>query len=132
MRWYSVAPTSWMDRGIDGQESLTTYIKQTMVYGVCVKTHRSTEDSGNWSLYRLELNSMALALPEDGIIVACDINDEYTSEARKYWHAVGTGSKIDLKFGPAMDMFHELSSHDNREPFDFVFIDADKGNYSNY
>ena len=75
---------------------------------------------------------MALALPEDGIIVACDINDEYTSEARKYWNAVGAGSKIDLRFGPAMDMVHELSSHDNREPFDFVFIDADKGNYSNY
>ena len=72
---------------------------------------------------------MALALPEDGIIVACDINDEYTSEARKYWNEVGAGSKIDLKFGPALDMVHKLSSQDNREPFDFVFIDADKGNY---
>ena len=121
-----------MDRGIHGQESLTTDIEHTKVYGVCVKTHRSTEDSGNWSLYRLELNSMALALPEDDIIVACDINDEYTSEARKYWNEVGAGSKIDLKFGPEMDMVHELSSHDNRGPFDFVFIDADKENYSNY
>ena len=73
--------------------------------------------------------SMALALPEDGIIVACDISDEYTSVARKYWHATGVGSKIDLKIGPAMDTVQELSCQDNREPFDFVFIDADKGNY---
>ena len=43
------------------------------------------------------LNYMALAFPEDRSIVACDINDEYTSEARKYWNAVGAGSKIDLK-----------------------------------
>ena len=78
------------------------------------------------------LNSMPLALPEDDIKVACDINDEYTSEARKYWHAVGVGSKIYLKCVSTMDMVHELSNHDNREPLDFVFIDADKGNYSNY
>ena len=78
------------------------------------------------------LNSMALALREDVIIVACDINDEYTCETKKFWHAVGVGSKIDLKLVLAMDLVHELSSHDNREPFGFVFIDADKENYSNY
>jgi predicted O-methyltransferase YrrM len=67
--------------------------------------------------------AMALALPEDGTIVACDISEEYTRTARKYWKEAKVDTRIQLKIGPAIDTL---------EPFDLVFIDADKGNYSNY
>ena len=76
--------------------------------------------------------AMALALPEDGTIVACDISEEYTRTARKYWKEAGVDSRIHLKIGPAMDTVQKLSVIDKSEPFDLVFIDADKGNYLNY
>ena len=72
--------------------------------------------------------AMALALPEDGTIVACDISEEFTRISRKYWN----DTRIQLKIGPAIDTLQELSQDDKLEPFDLVFIDADKGNYSNY
>ena len=76
--------------------------------------------------------AMALALPEDGMIVACDISEEYTRTARKYWKEANVDTRIQLKIGPAIDTLQELSQDDKLEPFDLVFIDADKGNYSNY
>ena len=76
--------------------------------------------------------SMALAVPEDGTIVACDISEEYTRTARKYWKEANVDTRIQLKIGPAIDTLQELSQDDKLEPFDLVFIDADKGNYSNY
>ena len=76
--------------------------------------------------------AMALALPEDGTIVACDISEEYTRTARKYWKEANVDTRIQLKIGPAIDTLQELSQDDKIEPFDLVFIDADKGNYSNY
>ena len=76
--------------------------------------------------------AMALALPEDGTIVACDISEEYTRTARKYWKEANVDTRIQLKIGPAIDTLQELSQDDKVEPFDLVFIDADKGNYSNY
>ena len=76
--------------------------------------------------------SMALSLPEKGTIVACDISEEYTNIARKYWTEAGVNSRIHLKIGPAMDTIQELSGIDKSEPFDLVFIDADKRNYLNY
>ena len=76
--------------------------------------------------------AMALALPEDGTIVACDISEEYTRTARKYWKEANVDSRIQLKIGPAIDTLQELSQDDKLEPFDLVFIDADKGNYSKY
>ena len=76
--------------------------------------------------------SMALSLPEKGTIVACDISEEYTNIARKYWKEAGVNSQIHLKIGHAMDTIQELSGIDKLEPFDLVFIDADKRNYLNY
>ena len=75
---------------------------------------------------------MSLSLPEDGTIVACDISEEYTSTARKYWNEANVDARIQLKIGPANVTLQELSQDDKLEPFDLVFIDADKGNYSNY
>ena len=73
--------------------------------------------------------TIALALPEDGTIVACDISEEYTRTARKYWKEANVDTRIQLKIGPAIDTLQELSQDDKLEPFDLVFIDADKGNY---
>ncbi len=74
---------------------------------------------------------VALSLPADGKLVACDISDEYTSIARRYWQAAGVTDKIDLHIAPALETLDRLLE-DQAETFDFAFIDADKGNYENY
>jgi predicted O-methyltransferase YrrM len=74
---------------------------------------------------------MALALPADGHIVACDVSDEYTSIARRYWKAAGVEEKIDLRIAPALDTIADLR-REREKPFDMAFIDADKTNVDNY
>jgi predicted O-methyltransferase YrrM len=76
--------------------------------------------------------SVALALPDDGRIIACDINDEWTSIARRYWREAGVDGKIDLRLGPALATLDGLIASGQGNQFDFVFIDADKTNYANY
>ena len=76
--------------------------------------------------------AIALALPEDGRIVACDVNPQYTSVAEKFWVSAGVREKIDLKIGPAKDTLLELINADLTGTFDFAFIDADKINYDHY
>jgi caffeoyl-CoA O-methyltransferase len=76
--------------------------------------------------------AVALALPEDGKIVACDINQEYTSIARQYWREAGVEHKIDLRLKPALETLDGLIKEGRRGTFDFAFIDADKSNYGNY
>ena len=75
---------------------------------------------------------VALALPDHGRIVACDINQEYTSVARRYWQEAGIEQKIDLRLGPALDTLDALLKANQAGTFDFAFIDADKTNYQNY
>jgi predicted O-methyltransferase YrrM len=75
---------------------------------------------------------VAMGLPEDGRIVACDVSEEYTSTARRYWKEAGLDQKIDLQLRPALETLDELLAKGNAETFDFVFIDADKTNYDNY
>lgn len=75
---------------------------------------------------------MALALPADGRIVACDVNEEFTSVARRYWKEAGVDHKIDLRIQPAMQTLRELLQQDQQNRFDFAFIDADKSNYEGY
>lgn len=71
--------------------------------------------------------AMALALPSRGRIVCCDLSEEWTSVARKYWARASVSQKIQLRLGPALDTLKKLKG-----PFDFAFIDADKANYQNY
>jgi predicted O-methyltransferase YrrM len=69
--------------------------------------------------------AVALALPDDGRVVACDVSEEYTSVARRYWEKAGVAHKIDLHIAPAVDTLRSLLA-DGVEPFDIAFIDADK------
>lgn len=74
----------------------------------------------------------ALALPEDGYLVACDISEEYTAIARRHWAAAGVAHKIDLRIAPATETLTKLIQSGQSDSFDLAFIDADKGNYANY
>ena len=75
---------------------------------------------------------VAMGLPENGHIVACDVSEEYTAVARRYWKEAGVDQKIDLQLRPALETLNELLANDNGNTFDFAFIDADKSNYDNY
>src|ERR1700681_1267172 len=76
--------------------------------------------------------SVALALPDDGRIIACDINEGWTSVGRRYWREAGVDGKIDLRLGPALATLDGLIASGQANQFDFVFIDADKTNYASY
>jgi|SRR5579871_1170304 len=74
----------------------------------------------------------ASALPEDGKIVACDVSEEWTSIARRYWKQAGVEHKIELRLGPAIQTLDLLLREGGRGSFDFAYIDADKENYAKY
>jgi len=72
---------------------------------------------------------VARALPADGRLLCCDVNEQWTGIGRRYWERAGVANKITLKLGPAADTLRALpASH----TFDFAFIDADKSSYSIY
>lgn len=75
---------------------------------------------------------VALALPADGRIIACDVSEEYTSIARRYWQKAGVAHKIDLRLGPAVETLEELIASGAGGSFDFAFIDADKEHIDQY
>ena len=75
---------------------------------------------------------VALALPEDGYVTACDINTEWTDIARKYWKLAQVEDKIDLRIAPALETLDELLTDGYGGTYDFSFIDADKINYQQY
>jgi predicted O-methyltransferase YrrM len=76
--------------------------------------------------------AMALALPEDGRIIACDVSTESTDIARHYWQLAGVADKIDLHIAPALETLQALLANDATNSFDLAFIDADKANYPQY
>ena len=76
--------------------------------------------------------TIALALPTDGVLVACDISEEYTAIAKRYWRLADVQDKIDLRIAPALETLDSLLESGQAETFDFAFVDADKANYSNY
>ncbi len=76
--------------------------------------------------------AVALALPEDGEVVACDVSEEWTSVAKKAWEKAGIANKIDLQLAPASNTLDALLAEGKEGSFDFAFIDADKTNYQIY
>ena len=75
---------------------------------------------------------VALALPPEGKLVACDVSEEYTAIARRYWEAAGVADKIDLRIAPAAETLDHLLAAGGTNSFDFAFIDADKSSYPTY
>lgn len=76
--------------------------------------------------------SVALALPEDGKVVACDVNEKDCAIARSYWQKANIANKIDLRIAPALETLDALVANGESSTFDFAFIDADKSNYDSY
>ena len=76
--------------------------------------------------------AIALALPDDGRSVACDVSAEWTSVARRYWAAAGVEHKIDLRLAPALETLGGLLEAGEAGSYDFAFLDADKENYARY
>jgi caffeoyl-CoA O-methyltransferase len=73
--------------------------------------------------------SIARALPGDGTLLCCDVSEEWTAVARRYWERAGVDGKIELRIAPAVETLRSLPAG---EQFDLAFIDADKENYPNY
>lgn len=76
--------------------------------------------------------AVALALPADGSIVACDVSEEWTAVARRYWAEAGVAARIDLRLAPALETLDSLLADGGQGSFDLAFIDADKTNYLAY
>ncbi|HMM44407.1 MAG TPA: class I SAM-dependent methyltransferase [Candidatus Macondimonas sp.] len=74
----------------------------------------------------------ALALPEDGELIACDISAEWTAIAQRYWQQAHVAGRIRLHLRPALETLHELIDAGRSGQFDFAFIDADKTGYAAY
>ena len=75
---------------------------------------------------------VADALPNDGVVIACDTSEEWTNIAQKYWSEAGVNNKIRLELAPALRTLDKLIENGEPGTFDFSFIDADKINYQNY
>jgi caffeoyl-CoA O-methyltransferase len=76
--------------------------------------------------------AVALALPEAGRIVACDVSEQWTAVARRYWAAAGVAHKIELRLAPALETLAQLRAAGETGTYDFAFIDADKESYLAY
>ena len=76
--------------------------------------------------------AVALALPQDGRILACDVSEEWTAIARRFWREAGVEHKIELKLQPAVRTLEQLLAAGEAGRYDFAFIDADKESYDAY
>lgn len=76
--------------------------------------------------------AVALVLPADGNLLTCDVSEEWTRVARRFWREAGVESRIELKLQPALVTLDALLAGGGAGSFDFAFIDADKGNYIAY
>jgi predicted O-methyltransferase YrrM len=76
--------------------------------------------------------AVALAMPNGGRLVCCDVSEEWTSLARKYWEEAGVADKIELRIAPATETLDGLLADGQASTYDFAFVDADKTGYDGY
>lgn len=76
--------------------------------------------------------AVALALPDDGRLVACDVSAEWTAIAQRYWREAEVAHKVELRLAPATETLDALLTAGAADTFDFAFIDADKESYEAY
>ena len=76
--------------------------------------------------------AVALALPPEGRVTACDVSEEYTAVARRYWAEAGVDHKIDLRLAPALETLDALIAEGGAGTYDFAFVDAEKSEYGDY
>jgi predicted O-methyltransferase YrrM len=76
--------------------------------------------------------AVALALPPDGRLTCCDVSEEWTTVARRYWAEAGVTDKIDLRLAPAVETLDDLIAAGGEATYDFAFVDADKPGYAAY
>jgi predicted O-methyltransferase YrrM len=76
--------------------------------------------------------AVAQALPAEGRLIACDVNEKTAAVARRYWQEAGVADRIDLRLAPARETLEALPAEGQAGAFDFAFIDADKTNYDTY
>lgn len=76
--------------------------------------------------------AVALTLPADGKLIACDLSREWVDIGRPYWEKAGVADKIETRIGPALESLDALIREGAEGTFDFAFIDADKPNYPEY
>jgi len=76
--------------------------------------------------------AVARALPAGGMLVCCDISDEWTAVGRRYWREAGVADRIDLRIAPALETLAALAHDPGPDSFDFAFVDADKTGYDAY
>lgn len=103
---------------------------QFMAWLVQLMGAKKTLDIGVFTGYSSLV--VALALPAEGKVIACDSDPRPTAIAQEYWQKAGVEQKISLKLAPALETLDELLAQGEAGTFDFAFIDADKGNYLNY
>lgn len=76
--------------------------------------------------------AVALAMPADGVILACDVSEEFTAVGQPFWREAGVEKRIDLRIAPAMETLDVCIANGEAGSYDFAFIDADKHNYDGY
>ena len=106
--------------------------EQGQLMGLLVKliSARRTIEIGVFTGY--SALAVALALPEDGRVLACDISDAYTRVGQRYWEEAGVAHKIDLRLAPARTTLDACLAKGEAGTYDFAFIDADKTGYDGY
>ena len=75
---------------------------------------------------------VALAMPSDGTIVCCDVSEEWTAVARRYWAEAGVADRVDLRLAPALETLDALLADGAEGTFDFACVDARKSEYPDY
>ena len=122
-----------LETGLDEQANMQIAPEQGQFMALLVRLlgAKKTLDIGVYTGY--SSLCIGLALPQNGRVIACDLNRQWTDIAKRYWHKAGVADKIDLRLAPARQTLEELLANKAAAAsFDFAFIDADKVNYDIY